>query len=134
MLSGKVIVVLICGLGLYSGLRAQSVRDGVYTEAQANRGEALYPEHCDRCHGEEMEGDEAPALAGEEFLLDWKGLTLGDMFQRIRVAMPGDRPGSLTAQQTADLMAFILRANRFPAGKQELPSDVAALRRIPIQK
>src|SRR4051794_12794039 len=123
MLSGKILAVMTCGLGLYSGLCAQSLRDGVYTEAQAERGKALYPEHCDRCHGEEMEGDEAPALAGEEFLLDWKGLTLADMFQRIRVAMPGDRPGSLTPQQTADLMAFILRENRFPAGKQELAAN-----------
>jgi mono/diheme cytochrome c family protein len=104
----------------------------VYTQAQAARGEALYPEHCDRCHGMDLEGDEGPALASPEFLADWKGKNLGDLFDRIRTSMPGDHPGLLTLQQTADVLAFILRANHFPAGDTELPPRAAALRNYPL--
>ena len=115
-------------------LLAQSAFDGVYTEAQANRGSKLYPDECDRCHGEELEGDEAPGLANEEFLADWKGRTVGDLYERIRYAMPGDHPGKLTAAQTADILAFILRANHFPAGNTELPPDVQKLRQIRLTR
>ncbi len=115
-------------------LSAQSIFDGVYTEAQASRGAKLYPDECDRCHGEELEGDEAPGLASQEFLADWKGRTLGDLYERIRYAMPGDHPGKLTAQQTVDLLAFILQANHFPAGKSELPPDVQKLRAISLTR
>jgi mono/diheme cytochrome c family protein len=113
-----------------SGILAQSLKDGVYTDQQADRGERLYPDECSRCHGDEMEGDEAPALQGFEFLSDWKGKTLADLFERIRISMPGDHPGHLTRQQTADILAFILRANRFPAGKTELPTDTLTLRQV----
>jgi cytochrome c len=113
---------------------AQSVFDGVYTNAQAERGAKLYPDECDRCHGEQLEGDEAPGLANEEFLADWKGRTLGDLYERIRYAMPGDHPGKLTGQQTADLLAFILRANHFPPGSAELPPDTQKLRRIRLER
>jgi len=115
-------------------LSAQSVFDGVYTEAQATRGSKLYPDECDRCHGEELEGDEAPGLANEEFLADWKGRSLGDLYERIRYAMPGDHPGKLTPEQTADVLAFILRANHFPAGNTELPADIGRLRKIRLTR
>jgi cytochrome c len=125
------VAALLCFVVLLSAQSAlKSVNDGVYTNAQADRGGKLYPDECDRCHGEELEGDEAPGLANQEFLADWKGRTLGDLYQRIRYAMPGDHPGRLTNQQTADLIAFILRANHFPAGKDELKPDTQALRQI----
>lgn len=127
----KVPAALLC-LALF--LSAQSAFDGVYTDIQADRGAALYPDECDRCHGMDLEGDEAPALASEEFLADWKGHPLSDLFTRIRYAMPGDRPGKLTNQQTADLIAFILRANHFPAGKTELPTDTQKLRQIRLER
>lgn len=120
----------------YSLLNAQatrSVRDGVYTDRQADRGLALYHEHCDRCHGDDMEGDEAPELAGPEFLADWRGLTLGDVYERIRVAMPGDHPGLLTREQCADVLALILRANHFPPGQRELDGDARALKQIRME-
>jgi mono/diheme cytochrome c family protein len=119
--------------GLASGILAQSgpsLKDGLYTDKQADRGEELYPDECGRCHGDELEGDEAPKLQGSEFLEDWKGKTLADLFERIRVAMPGDHPGKLTRQQTADVLAFILRANHFPSGKAELPTDTGILRQV----
>jgi mono/diheme cytochrome c family protein len=126
------VVAVFLGLALF--LSAQSAFDGVYTDAQADRGADLYPDECDRCHGMDLEGDEGPALASQEFLADWRGHPLSDLFNRIRYAMPGDHPGKLTAQQTADLLAFILRANRFPSGKTELPTDTRKLRQIRLEK
>ena len=75
------------------------------------------------------------ALTGAEFLDRWKGLTVGDLFENIRTTMPPppDRPGKLTPQQTADVIAYMLKANNFPAAADtELPSDLAQLKQILI--
>jgi hypothetical protein len=61
---------------------------------------------------------------------NWDGLTIGDLFDRIRTSMPADRPGSLSRQQNADVVAYILRFNQFPSGNEELPRDVLVLKQI----
>jgi cytochrome c len=114
--------------------QAASVLDGAYTGAQAMRGEPVYFEHCANCHGTSLEGgDMTPGLAGPVFGANWNGLTLGDLFERIRTTMPLDRPGRLTRQQNADVIAFILKTNNWPAGSRELPSDPAALRQTKVE-
>jgi mono/diheme cytochrome c family protein len=111
-----------------------SVLDGAYTSPQAMRGEPLYFEHCANCHGTALEGgDMTPGLAGPVFGANWNGLTLGDLFERIRTTMPLDRPGRLTRQQNADVIAFILKANNWPAGSREVPNDLAALRQTKVE-
>jgi mono/diheme cytochrome c family protein len=112
----------------------RSIWDGVYTAEQAKRGEDLYPDGCSRCHGDELEGDEAPALRSEEFLRDWKGLTLGDLFLRVKDAMPGDAPGTLTNAQTADVIAYILSRNHIPAGNLPMPANAQQLKQIRMDK
>jgi S-disulfanyl-L-cysteine oxidoreductase SoxD len=112
----------------------RSVKEGVYTEEQAKRGEAVYAESCANCHGEQMEGiDMSPALTGATFSSNWNTLTIGDLFDRIRTTMPMDRPGSITPQQNADVIAFMLKANQHPAGKTELPTTVTPLKTIKIE-
>jgi len=111
-----------------------SIWDGVYTEAQALRGEDLYPDTCSRCHGDDLEGDEAPALRSEEFLKDWKGHTLGDLFKRVHDSMPYDRPGSISSAQTADVIAYIFSRNRVPAGRTPMSTDLLVLRQMRIDK
>ena len=121
-----------------SALHAQqagtrSVWDGVYTAAQAKRGSAAYDQHCAKCHGPSLDGvDEAPALAGQQFLSDWNGLTAGDLFDRIHKTMPADNPGSLTPEVTADILAYVLSANSFPAGTTELSHQPEMLTQIRI--
>ena len=113
---------------------SRSVWDGVYTSEQAQRGEALYTRQCARCHGAQLTGGEAaPPLAGGDFLSNWNGLTVDDLFERIRVSMPADRPGQITRQQNADILAHILRANQFPAGKAELEQQAEVLKQIRIE-
>jgi mono/diheme cytochrome c family protein len=119
---------------LHAQSPARSVWDGVFTEDQAKRGEALSNRSCARCHGAALVGGEAaPALTGENFLANWDGQTAGDLFDRIRKTMPQDKPGTLTPQVNADILAYILSLNHFPAGKDELPVAADSLRQIRIE-
>ena len=105
--------------------------DGVYTDAQAKRGAAVYAKECQECHGELLEGKgEAPSLAGGEFAAAWNELSLNDLFERVRKSMPKETPGSLTRPQYADAIAFILSKNDAPSGKTELPNTADGLKGI----
>jgi mono/diheme cytochrome c family protein len=127
------VVCLAIGNG-FDPLTAQtsrSVRDGVYTEGQAKRGSLLYNQHCSACHGADLTGgDEVPALRGESFLANWSGLPLSELFERIRTSMPADNPGKLNRQQNADLLAYVLKFDSYPAGSSELPTQTDALQQI----
>jgi mono/diheme cytochrome c family protein len=113
---------------------AASVLDGVYTEEQVKRGQALYEKQCILCHGEKLEGGIAPGLSGEEFIKYWDTKPIGEMVEKMRMSMPSDDPGKLTAEQASDLMALILNKNKFPAGQKELATDMAALNQIRFAK
>jgi mono/diheme cytochrome c family protein len=114
---------------------SQSVWDGVYTEDQAKRGGDLYQKECSTCHGDRLNGiGEAPALSGGRFVSNWNGLTLGDLFERIRKTMPQDKPERLTRREKADVLAFILSFNKFPAGKNELRHQAEWLKQIQFEE
>lgn len=113
---------------------APSVRDGVYTDEQANRGEVLYDDQCAVCHGaiRQFVPEMAALLGDHNFRNAWRGRTLGEMFGYIRETMPQDAPGTLTAAETSEIVAHILRGNRLPAGETALPEDEEALNAIPF--
>ena len=112
---------------------SRSLRDGVFTKEQADRGESFYKQSCAGCHGGGLEGaDMSPALAGGAFLDKRVGQTLGDLFERIRTTMPNDRPGRLSRDINADITAFILSANEYPAGTTQLVGDAQALKQVQI--
>jgi len=69
-------------------------------------------------------------LAGADFKSDWNGQTADDLFEKMQTSMPADRPGQLSREQNADILAFLLSSNGFPAGQKELPPDAAALQKI----
>ncbi len=126
-----VVVSSLCVLQAQAPAETRSVWDGVYTEEQAKRGEPVYHKECAACHGDLLTGGEsAPALTGGVFQANWNGLTLGDLFDRIRKTMPLSKPGRLTRQQDADVLAFMLSINRFPAGKSELYRQSEMLKEI----
>ena len=102
---------------------SRSIRDGVYTTAQARRGASLYSQYCGYCHGSDLLGliSSPPPLRGREFVSNWTDLRVGDLFERIRISMPQDAPGTLPRQQNADILAFIFQENGYPAGERELP-------------
>jgi mono/diheme cytochrome c family protein len=112
---------------------ARSAWDKVFSDAQAKRGQAAYLRECAPCHGDDLRGiGLAPALGPDDFLFVWENRTLGDLFDRIRTAMPPDRPGALPPESYRDIVAFLLSANQFPAGDTELDVDEAALRQVLI--
>ena len=113
---------------------SKSIWDGVYSEEQATRGKALYAQECASCHGSELTGGEmAPPLAGGEFMAGWDGLTIGDLFERVRISMPQNAPGSLSGQQNADVLSFVFSSNKFPAGTSELPKEAGILKQIKFE-
>jgi len=121
---------------LYASVGAQgatSVKQGVYTADQAKRGEALYKENCAACHGEDLAGSgPMPALTGNDFITNWK--TVGDLFEKTHSSMPASAPGSLSEQQTSDIISFLLSKANFPAGQTELAAKQDALMQIKIEK
>jgi mono/diheme cytochrome c family protein len=128
LLSGAAIAFLIAAL---SAQTTKSVWDGVYTEAQAARGAAAFDKECAGCHGAEGAGGSmAPALLGPTFAANYDGQSVGDLFERNRATMPVGKEGGLSAQQVADITAYILQVNRFPAGATELPSQSMTLKVI----
>ena len=112
---------------------SSSVLDGVFTSAQALRGGGLYNENCASCHGQDFMGDEmAPSIAGNDFIVFWTEVPVGSLFERIKVSMPADGPGRLTDEEYVDVVAYLLDANSYPAGDQELPAEKVALDAIMI--
>jgi quinoprotein glucose dehydrogenase len=113
---------------------SRSVRDGVFTKAQASRGQTVYREECAKCHGENLAGGEgAPGIVGDDFTAKWTGKTVNDFFERTRKTMPADDPGHLSRRQYADLVAYMLSANEYPAGDKDLDSSAEAMSDIRIE-
>jgi mono/diheme cytochrome c family protein len=104
----------------------RTTRDSVYTSQQAERGRQLFAAECAACHG----GRE---FTGPLFLRRWGNQPLGTLFNHIRETMPQTSPGSLSTAQTADVVAYLLRLNGFPAGPTELPTAAQELARIRLE-
>jgi mono/diheme cytochrome c family protein len=128
--AGAACVILILALAASETGRSQSGRsvwDGVYTDAQAVRGEQVFGTSCARCH-------DVADFTGSTFLLGWEASTALDLFRVLQMTMPEDNPGSLRRQDYADVVAYVFRANEFPAGDSELPADVDGLKLVRIEQ
>lgn len=144
VLSWLLVTAAVTGLHAQAGARAPAAGDadariwsGVYSSAQATRGKAVYEAYCTRCHGLDMVGGRldaagGPALAGRVFWLDWEGSTLASLFSKVSKTMPLDSPASLRTDDYADVVAYILSGNTFPAGAAEIPSSAAGLDQVRI--
>ena len=128
------IAVMAALAGVCATQGRKSVWDGIYTAEQAKRGQERYNSACASCHGQMLEGGEsAPPLAGGEFLSNWGGLTVGELFDRTRSTMPQNKPGSLSREVNAEILAYIFSANQFPAGKIDMPQATEVLKEIKIE-
>jgi S-disulfanyl-L-cysteine oxidoreductase SoxD len=124
-------IAFVCAVNLAFAFRSsaqdqtrRSVREGAFTAAQAERGERDYGRACERCHGADLSGDpstETPALEGEHFREQWSGRTVKELFDVIKRSMPADAPDSLTQRAYVDIVAYLLSANQFASGTEELP-------------
>lgn len=107
---------------------------GVYTEAQAKSGTEAYRKNCSECHLEDMAGDGfAPPLKGPEFMNNWNALTVGNLFERVRVSMPPSNPSSVNAKEKAEIVSYILKSAGFPAGTTELATQTEPLKAIKFE-
>jgi mono/diheme cytochrome c family protein len=129
----QALVVLVCAAataGLSVAVAAQdkkSVKAGVYTAAQADRGQTLFRSKCASCHAPNRFTDDL-------FYTSFAGKPLWEMFDVISDTMPEDDPGGMKKEEYADVIAYLLKLNKFPAGDVELPIDKDALSAITMEK
>lgn len=129
---------LVLGLLLFGGTAAQAqsaggaakkaTTKGVYTAAQATRGAKVFMEACSMCH------DAQEDWTRDKFLSMWEGKSVRELFHNVRETMPEDFPASLSRQQYADVIAYILKINGLPAGETELKTDDASLGQIVFER
>jgi mono/diheme cytochrome c family protein len=119
LVPATLIFVLAAAIAAQEG--ARSTRDGVFTEAQAARGKTVFDGSCIECHGAEMWGS------------DWEGKSVADAYDFIKQFMPEYAPGSLTPEQTRDVLAFILQSNKLPAGATDLPESAEGMKAIRLE-
>ena len=134
-----VLVLVVSGFSQTSSVvsafrRTVSVWTGVYTAAQADAGEKTYYARCSTCHGDDLGGrEQAPALAGPQFVDAWDGKDLRLILDRI-AAMPPADPKKLTPSESLELLAFLLRSSEMPSGSTALSADRALLAEIRFER
>ncbi len=125
-LSAAALAVSIWTLGVVrAGAQETSVRDGVYTEAQADRGADIFSRSCAGCH-------ETDRFIGEQ-MEPWMNQSAYRFFRAVRLTMPEEDPGSLTRQQYADIVAYIIKLNGFKPGSDELQGTDDAMRAVLLE-
>jgi mono/diheme cytochrome c family protein len=123
------IILLVAAADATNAQAVRTLQDGVFTDAQSTRGQALYAQRCAGCHGPDLTGGaQAPPLDGPVFRSRWRQEPLSALFIKIRYTMPPNAPDSatLTGEQGADLVAHILKTNRFPSGEADFTAADAA--------
>jgi hypothetical protein len=117
-------VAFLCAQTPLQAQKSRTVLDGVYSDAQAARGAAIFGAKCAGCHeGADVDG---PPLELDPFIDRWREDSLQPLFTFLKTKMPQDAPGSLTEANYLDLLSAILQKNMFPAGSQELSTGALA--------
>jgi cytochrome c5 len=123
----SILAVALGGLLADSPARAQesatTVADGVYTDAQAARGAAVYDASCSGCHRADLGGATGPSLKEQRFAREFAGKDLKALFTKTATTMPRNAPASLGDNVYLDIVAHLLKENGFPAGSRELTAD-----------
>jgi cytochrome c len=143
------VAAVVCGVGWVAAATAaaqpaRTIWSGIYSQAQAQRGEQAYQVQCAYCHQPDLSGGffdngtgRAPALAGPKafdssFVDRWRDQTVGEFIATIAATMPQTKPASLPVQTYIDIASFVMSKNGVPAGESDLPTDVPTLQEIAI--
>ena len=134
LLSAAAIILMAAAALRAAQAPPRSAKEGVYTTEQANRGKPVYDGKCAACHGSmaTVTPDMAPLLNDSGFQNLWRDRSLAQLFGRIRETMPQDKPNTLSPEETADIVAYILNANQLPAGETALPTALEILKEIRV--
>jgi mono/diheme cytochrome c family protein len=100
---------------------------GAYTSGQAKRGQSIYGKQCTKCHA-------ATAYTGVAFRRVWAGRPAFELWEQIRTTMPQDGPGRLKPEEYADIVAYLLKLNGYPAGETELPATADSLQQVMVER
>ncbi|MGB2626675.1 MAG: c-type cytochrome [Candidatus Acidiferrum sp.] len=114
---------------------AQSAPDssGWYTIAQAANGAKAYQKTCAGCHGAKLQGGMGPALVGKQFWLTYAGKKASTLWSSVHTTMPMNAPGSVSAKNSTNIMAFLLQQNGVPAGTAPLNDTTDLSRALPAK-
>jgi len=108
-----VLVLIGATAPVHTPVSARAPEAGFYSPVQADRGQAVFGEHCALCH-------ETTELSGTDFEYRWRRQTAWNLYRYLSQAMPEDLPGSLEDEVYVDLVAYLLQVNGYPAGDTEL--------------
>jgi len=125
--TGIFLLVIVFG-GWAQVARISNPSPAFYTGAQAQRGKALFAQHCSTCHTVNRSGSRPLDLAGAEWIQEW--YSVADLFSKTYWTMPADNVLSLSEDAHVDLVAYLLQVNGLPAGNQDLPGDVNEMRKM----
>jgi quinoprotein glucose dehydrogenase len=118
---GVLVIISLCVADAWAQRPSKTVLDGAYTAAQAQRGAAVYQSNCAKCHeGSDVDG---PPLTGDPFIDRWREDSLSSLFDFIKGNMPQDKPGNLDEAMYRDVLAYLLEANMYRVGNQELSAE-----------
>jgi cytochrome c5 len=127
-------VLSMLGALLGAPMQERTVADGVYTDAQADRGAAAYDVACSNCHRPDLSGGTGPALKEQRFARIYAGKDLKTLYTKIATTMPRGTPASLADDVYLDIVAHVLKENGFHAGAHELTADaLEGIRVLPGQ-
>jgi mono/diheme cytochrome c family protein len=126
--------------------------EAYYTEAQAERGTALFEKHCGACHFAELDPAKAKletrgfVIAEQKLISNLGGdyiVAKKDNGRRIFTnvyyvyreieSMPAI-PDSIDPLIRVDILAYLLKQNGFPAGRAALRFDLGAMKLMPLDE
>jgi cytochrome c5 len=114
---------IVTGITVRAQESPKTVADGVYSEAQAERGAAAYDGACGNCHRADLGGASGPALKEQRFNQTYAGKDLKTLFTKVATTMPRGAPGSLGENVYLDIVAHLLKENGFASGSRDLTVD-----------
>jgi mono/diheme cytochrome c family protein len=128
LLTLSVAFLCVCAFAM---AQSPAVSAGWYTAAQAVNGAKAYQKTCAGCHGANLQGGMGPALVGKKFWLTYGGKKISTLWSAVHTQMPMMAPGSVSAKNSVNIMAFLLQKNGLPAGTTPLDDTVDLSKVLP---
>jgi cytochrome c len=137
------------------------ISEAYYTQEQAERGKGYFYASCGFCHTADPNGYKGPDMdpstglgwhrgprnsyglfVGDKWIGSASGVpgrpqrwdTVADLYNKIRTTQPAYDVAGLSTQAYVDMVAYLLKQNGFPGGKEELKDNVNQMRNMTLNK